>query len=121
MYRGLEKVPYPLGSEEWKSFINYAKAYYKEAIKLAIETFKESEVKIDVPSENAAMEMAARAFQTLLTSLMSPLAYLWEKWQLMTSEQRMPYATPEYKKVLEQRIEEVKKQMEKAEFGKVKS
>jgi hypothetical protein len=100
--RGFEKVPYPLGSEEWKSFLNYAKAYYKEAVQLA------KECSIDEPS-----------YRALLSATVSPLVYVWEGWQLLTFEKQMSYATEEYRKVLEERRRQVEQQMQKVQFGKV--
>jgi hypothetical protein len=100
--RGFEKVPYPLGSEEWKSFLNFAKIYYKEAVQIAKESCIDQE-----------------SYRALLSATVSPLIYLWEQWQLLTSEKQMSYATEEYRKVLEERRRQVEQQMQKVEFGKV--
>jgi hypothetical protein len=95
--RGYREVPYPLGTEEWKSFLNYAKEYYKCAIDLASDVSSRHEI----------------TYRAILSATVSPLVYLWEKWQLMSMEARLPYATPKYKKELEVKITEARRTAEK--------
>lgn len=85
--RGYRDVPYPLGSEEWRSFLNYASAYYKQAIHLT--------------HEIAGNDADNPVFRAILTAVSSPLVYLWEKWQLMSIDEKLKYATPDYQKQLE--------------------
>ena len=92
MQRAYQKVPYPLGTEEWKSFVNFARAFYREAVEIA----KASSVDVE-------------SYRALLNATVSPLIYVWEQWQLMGSEKRLPYATEEYRKVLERHMGEAKK------------
>jgi len=56
-----------------------------------------------MPPVNFAVNRANLA-EIILEKIASPLIYLWEKWQLLTAEEKLPYATPEYKKVLENAI-----------------
>ena len=100
MQRAYQKVPYPLGTEEWKSFVNFARAVYREAVQIAKDSC------LDVES-----------YRALLNATVSPLVYVWEQWQLMTAEKKMPYATEEYKKRLERTMEESRKVAE--QIGKV--
>jgi hypothetical protein len=114
--RGFEKVPYPLGTEEWKSFLNYAKTYYKEVIRFIIKLLNEMENEgytLEVKNEQTAIELGNRLFQTLLNATISPLVYVWENWQLLTSEAKLPYATPEYKTQLETQIKQVQEIVKK--------
>jgi hypothetical protein len=92
MQRAYQKIPYPLGTEEWKSFLNFAKTYYKEAVQIA------KECCIDLES-----------YRALLSATISPLVYIWEQWQIMTSDKKLPYATEEYKKFLEKIVQESQK------------
>jgi len=92
MQKAYQKTPYPLGTEEWKSFVNFAKAFYREAVEIA----KASSVDVE-------------SYRALLNATVSPLVYVWEQWQLMPSEKKMQYATGEYKKTLEKIMEEAKK------------
>jgi len=93
-----QHVPYPLGTPEWASFKNYAREYYKDVILLAREVQSTDET----------------AYRAMLNAVMSPLVFLWEKWQLMTSEAKLPYATPEYKLILEDNIKKAKEITERA-------
>jgi len=98
--RGFQKVPYPLGTPEWESFKNFAIKQYKEAIQIA---FRASIT--DDPDIKAEQKWV---FFELLKIVSSPLVYLWEQWQLLTPSKRLPYATKEYREVLEKQIEEAK-------------
>jgi len=98
--RGYQKVPYPLGTPEWESFKNFAVQHYKEAIQIA---FRASIT--DDPDIKAEQKWV---FFELLRIVSSPLVYLWEQWQLLTPSARLPYATPEYRQVLEKQIAEAK-------------
>jgi len=98
--RAFQKVPYPLGTEEWKSFLNFAKAFYREAVQIAKEACVDAE-----------------SYRALLNATVSPLVYVWEQWQLIPSDKKLPYATDEYKKQLEKWMEEAKKVAE--QIGKV--
>jgi len=95
-YKGYS-IPYPLGTEEWKSFRNYAQTYYKEAIEIAKECTQDPE-----------------SYRTLLNATISPLVYLFEKWQLMSIEDKLKYATPEYKAELERMKAEAQQVKERA-------
>jgi len=99
--KAYREVPYPLGTAEWESFKNYAVAYYKEAIGIASYLSSKHQGSTEV-------------FRSILNATLSPLVFLWEKWQLMTSEARLPYATPEYTAELEERIKRAKETTEKA-------
>ena len=98
--RGYQKVPYPLGTPEWESFKNFAIKQYKEAIQIA---FRASIT--DDPDIKAEQKWV---FFELLRIVSSPLVYLWEQWQLLTPSARLPYATKEYREILEKQIEEAK-------------
>jgi hypothetical protein len=111
--KSFSHVPYPIGTEEWKSFLNYAKAYYKEVYKVAVDLLDvELGINAQITGESAK-ELAYRYFQSILNAVMSPLVYLWEKWQLMTPEQKMTYATEDYKKQLQNIIAERDTTMQK--------
>jgi len=96
--RGYQSVPYPLGTEEWNSFKNYVVAYYKEAVSIAAEVAKGYEP----------------VYKAVLNVTLSPLVFLWEKWQIMSLDMKMKYATPEYKAELERIKTESQKIKEKA-------
>ena len=34
--RGYQKVPYPLGTPEWESFLRFAEKHYNEAVRIAV-------------------------------------------------------------------------------------
>jgi len=104
--RGYQNVPYPLNTPQWESFKNYAIAYYQEAAEIARST-----------AQNLSIERET-IFRAVLMATVSPLVYLWEKWQLMTSEARLPYATDEYRKELEANIKKAKETTEKSYGGK---
>jgi hypothetical protein len=99
--KGLSAVPYPIGSPEWQSFLNYVKVYYKEVIHLT--------------HEIAGEDADSPIFRAVLNSLSSPLVFLWEKWQLMSSEQRLAYATPEYVTILKRQMGQVEETVKRAE------
>jgi len=99
-------VPYPLGTPQWTSFKNFAIEYYKEAYVIA----RDSAIQLSMDR--------AEVFRYVLQATISPLVYLWEKWQLMTSEARLPYATDEYRKELEANIKKAKEITEKSYGGK---
>jgi hypothetical protein len=100
MQKGYQKIPYPLGTEEWKSFLNFAKAFYREAVEIA----KASSVDME-------------SYRALLNATVSPLVYVWEQWQIMPSDKKLAYATEEYKKTLEKIMQEAKKVAQ--QIGKV--
>lgn len=104
MSRAYQIVPYPLGTPEWESFKKFAVAYYTDAMQIAADA-------------SGGLLQNEKIYMAVLQATLSPLVFLWEKWQLMTSEAKLPYATPEYKTVLEKRIEEAKKFTEK-QLGK---
>jgi len=111
--RGYQQVPYPLGTPEWESFKNYAKAYYKEAIEIAIKTVvKEAS---PIPKGRWSSPPFTRIFELILDKTASPLVFLWEKWQLMGLDMRQPYATPEYKAEIERIRKETESVKKKAE------
>ena len=101
--RGYQKVPYPLGSEEWESFKNFAVRQYKEGVELAVRTFEWLHVDFKLEPQEQIEVLKA-----VLDKALSPLVYLWEQWQLLTPPARLPYATPEYRQVLEKQIAEAK-------------
>jgi len=106
--KAYREVPYPLNSPEWESFKNYAKAYYREAMQIAADA-------------SGGPYQHEKIYMAILNATLSPLVFLWEKWQLMTSEARLPYATPEYKAKLEENIkaaEEARKKAEQMGLGK---
>ena len=85
---------------DWLSFLNFYKAHVKQAIEIAKEIADETDNTL---------------FNVILRNTLSPLAYVYEEWQVMTSEQKLPYVTdPEYKKKLQKIIEESKAIAEKA-------
>jgi len=98
--RGYQKVPYPLGTSEWESFKNFAVQHYKEAIQIAFRASITEDP--DIKAEQKWV------FFELLRIVSSPLVYLWEQWQLLTPSARLPYATKEYREILEKQIEEAK-------------
>ena len=84
---------------DWLSFLNFYKAHVKQAIEIAKEIANGDE----------------HLFGIVLRNTLSPLAYVYEEWNLMTSEQKLPYVTdPEYKEKLEKIIERSKAIAEKA-------
>jgi len=84
---------------DWLSFLNFYKAHVKQAI----------EISREIAGENNSL------FNIILHNTLSPLAYVYEEWKLMTSEQKLPYVTdPEYRKKLQKIIEESKAIAEKA-------
>ena len=101
--RGYQKVPYPLGTPEWESFKNFAVKQYREAVEIAVRVKKE----MDGFKQLKAIDKDC-AFLELLKTVSSPLVYLWEQWQLLTPSKRLPYATKEYREILEKQIEEAK-------------
>jgi len=88
--RGYRDRPYPLGTPEWESFQNFATAYYKDVIKIAGEV-----------SGKLSPPFGEKLWIEILRVVLSPLVYLWEKWQLMSLDDKLKYAAPEYKKELE--------------------
>jgi len=102
--RGFEKVPKPWGSKdpEWLSFLNYVKQHFRDAIDLTNEI---------VPNQKDSPSLWRQVFDKVT----SHLAYLWEEWQLMTSEKRLPYATSKYKSILKQQMQKVEETTKKAE------
>ena len=85
--------------KDWLSFLNYYKAHVKEAIQIAKEIAEETD---------------SNLFHTILNNTLSHLAYLWQEWTLMTSEQKLPYITdPEYKQRLENITQKSKEMAEK--------
>jgi len=96
--KGYRDVPYPLNSPEWASFKNFAVAYYQEAIEIAKKVMQEAGAS---PLSPYSTVSADTMFRFVLDKTLSPLVYLWEKWQLMSLDDKLKYATPEYKKELE--------------------
>jgi len=96
MSRWREKVPYPLGTEEWESFKNFAVEHYKNAIEIAKKSVEATDINFDI-----------RVFIEILSKTASPLVYLWEQWQLLNAEQRSKYATPSYLLKLKSIMKEV--------------
>jgi len=103
--RGYQDVPYPLGTPEWKSFKKYAKACYKDGKDLAEEVA--SPHGLTILKDDAT-------FRIVLTAVTSPLVFLWQKWQIMSLDAKMKYATPKYKVELEKIKAEAQKIKEKA-------
>jgi len=93
--KGCRDVPYPLGTPEWASFKNYVVAYFKEAIEIAKKVAQET------TSTGPWAPQTPRLFDYVFDKAASPLVYLWEKWQLMSIDDKLKYATPEYAKELE--------------------
>ncbi|HID17377.1 TPA: hypothetical protein EYP26_03695 [Candidatus Bathyarchaeota archaeon] len=94
----------PLGSPEWESFKNFAVASYKEAVEIAQRST------INPAEQLVILEKAA-----------SPLVYLWREWAMMSLEEKLVYATEEYRRELEGLIEERDEALRRAEergFGK---
>jgi len=112
MSRYAQKIPYKFFSEEWKSFLNYAREHYIEAVVLSLETVKSA------LSPEEFRQYGDIAFKVLLDKTASPLVYIWESWQLLTSEDKLPYATPKYRKTLEQIIQKSKEVA--SQIGEVK-
>jgi hypothetical protein len=108
-YRGLQKRPKPIGTAEWESFKKFAVAHYKDAIAIANESL-----------HGLGVERGMHTFLAILDKTASPLIYIWEEWQLLSNEQKLPYATPEYREFLEKAIAEAKKVAEKmtSQLGK---
>ena len=101
--RYLRAVPYPLGTPEWASFKAYAIACYKEAIDIA-----------EQASRTREGQLNTLTFQIILEKTASPLIYLWEKWQTLTAQQKLQFATPEYAEQLKQAMKEAEKALQQA-------
>jgi len=100
-YKGYS-VPYPLGTPEWESFKNYVKAYYKECMQIAAD------------ASGGGLTPNEKIHMAILQATLSPLVYLWEKWQLMSIDEKLKYSTPEYKVELKRVKDEAQKVKEKA-------
>lgn len=90
-------VPKRWGQQDpdWLSFLNYYKAHVKQAVETA---------------KKIADETDPNLFYTILNNTLSHIAYMWQEWALMTSEQKLPYVTDqEYRAKLEKQIDEAKK------------
>jgi hypothetical protein len=91
-----------MGTPEWDSFKNYVKAYYQECMKIAADV-------------SGGFDQNERIYMAVFNATLSPLVFLWEKWQLMKSEQRLPYATPEYATILKKQMSQVEETVKRAE------
>ena len=101
--RGYQKVPYPLGTPEWESFKRFAYQQYKDGLDIAICVYAwlRQDMRLEPDDQ-------IEAFKIVADKALSPLIYLWEQWQLLTPSARLPYATAEYRQVLEKQIAEAK-------------
>jgi len=109
-YRGLQKNPKPLGTEEWQSFLNFAKAHYISAVDLATGVVVEK-----CGSMSTITELGKIILQALLDKTCSPLVYIWEEWQILKPQEKLKYATPEYRAFLEKALAESEKVKEQIE------
>lgn len=115
-YRGLQKRPKPIGTEEWKSFLNFAKLHYKNAVELSVNVVVEK-----CGPMSSITELGKILLSSLLDKTCSPLVYIWEEWQLLKPQDKLKYATEEYRKFLEKTLAEsgkVKEQIEQELSGK---
>jgi len=106
--RGYQNVPYPLGTPEWESFKNYAKAYYKDAVHMV------ADMEPLLLEKKITTGLLETSIKTILSAVISPLVFLWEKWQIMSLDNKLKYATPEYKEQLEKVKAEAQKVKEQA-------
>jgi len=113
--RGYQKVPYPLGTPEWESFLKFAEKHYNEAVRIAVNV-----TLANCGAGSTTTQLGQVVLRELLNKTCSPLVYLWEQWQLLTPSARLPYATEEYRKELEKQIAEAKQIAEQltSELGK---
>ncbi|RLE49187.1 MAG: hypothetical protein DRJ18_00120 [Candidatus Methanomethylicota archaeon] len=101
--RGYQKVPYPLDTPEWESFLKFAEKHYNEAVRIAVNV-----TLANCGAGSTTTQLGQVVLRELLNKTCSPLVYLWEQWQLLTPSARLPYATKEYREILEKQIEEAK-------------
>jgi len=95
--KGYRDRPYPIDTPEWESFKQFAITYYKEAIEITKKVTQEAG-NISGPW---APTSADTIFRFVLDKTLSPLVYLWEKWQLMSLDDKLKYATLAFAKELQ--------------------
>jgi len=96
------KTPPPYGTEEWESFKNYAVHHYTQAIQISLRATQQT------AKDLAGTIEPSYLFLKLLEKTASPLIYIWENWQILLVDQRLPFATPKYKKHLLQAKQQAK-------------
>ena len=82
----------------YETFLNYVKKHYLDMVKLATEIWSQC------PHQHP------RIFSAILEKLLSPAAYLWEKFDILPVEEKIKYATPKYQEKLEKLKQEAEQQ-----------
>jgi len=99
----------PINEDEFESFLNYVKTHYSRMVKLALEIYNE------LPPEKPYRH--PRTLATILEKLLSPVVYLYDKFDILPVEEKIKYATKNYKEKLE-KLKQEAEQKAKQIFNK---